>query len=84
MVESFGFAEVRAVSTDDVMRMLAHWKEEPPIGMVVRAMAGVKPAEADTASAAQAPRKTELTQAEYDEMVAGMKANAEMYGRRRN
>lgn len=72
------------MSSAEVWRYVARWTEEPPLAVVVRAVFGVKPPEANSESGLALSTKTEMTQEEWDEMVAGMKANVEMYGRRRN
>lgn len=66
----------------DVEMLADSWKEAPPLAECVRAALGVKPPE--TATGTQSPKKTDLTKAEYDDMLAAMKGNAEAYGRRRN
>lgn len=79
------FNEIDDLTLSDVEMLFLHWSEEPPLAMCVRAWIGVKPADAGAEDGGNArPQKVEMTQEEWNEMVAGMKANAELYGRRRN
>lgn len=71
------------MSIDEAERYVARWAEEPPVAVVIRTALGVKLPEEEAAQM-QLPAQSSLTQAEYDELVANMKANAEAFGRRRN
>lgn len=67
----------------DLETLAEYWTEAPPLADCVRAWMGIKP-RGDKSDGMHLPTKTELSEQEYAEMVATMKANAEVYGRRRN
>jgi hypothetical protein len=83
----FGRIQEEFKWTDDVVdallwarveEILEHWREEPPIGAVVRAWLRVEPGQTETSKALQ-----EMSVEEYEKLKANMAANAQMYGRRR-
>lgn len=69
--------EIDALTLDDVADLYAHWREEPPLSDVVRALARWQPPEV----VQEAPSGKAVTEEEFRRIVAGVQADAEQFGR---
>ena len=84
IVEATGwtYPQIDALRVSEMEELFEHWREEPPAGVVLRAHYPTKRQSGTTSLPAQdrdiTPR--EVTQAEFDALVAESRRGAEKYG----